>query len=97
MMNVYFRDDVSVRRIVYGTWGGVASDITTVYKGRFVFETKMVRNVQGEMVVSSAYVMLPIMALEHKDKIIYDSKEYSILGIEKKKDFSERYLLVNLA
>jgi len=97
MMNVYFTNDISIRRIVYGTWGGVASDTTTAYKGRFIFETKMVRNLQGEMVVSSAYVMLPIMALEHKDKIIYDGKEYSILGIERKKDFSNRYLLVNLS
>jgi len=95
MMKVYFRDDVTVKSITYDEWGSKTSTDTDC-KGRFIFETKMVRNLQGEQVVSSAYVMLPIMSINHKDKISFEGKDYSILGIEKKKDFSDRYLLINL-
>jgi hypothetical protein len=97
MINAYLTDDITVKKITYGTWGGVAQQINTNMKGRFNFETKLVRNLQGEQVVSTANVILPIIDLQHKDKIEYESKEYSILGIEVKKDFSKRYLLVNLA
>lgn len=97
MIKAYLIDDIVVKRITYGTWGGVAQEIEIDTKGRFNFETKMVRNIQGEQVVSTANVMLPIMDIQHKDKIEYDGKDYSILGIEIKKDFSKRFLLINLA
>ena len=96
MINAYLKDSITVKRVIYGTWGGV-NETPTTYNGRFVYETKMVRNLQGEQVVSTANVILPLMLLAHKDKISYDGKDYSILGIEEKKDFSKKYLLINLA
>ena len=95
-MNVYFNDDIGLKRIVFGTWGGIVSSSTTSLKARFVYETKMVRNLQGEQVVSSAYVMLPVVYVEHADKIIYESKEYNIIGIEKKRDFTTRFYIITL-
>jgi len=96
LINAYLTDDIVIKSIVYGTWGGAtATDIAV--KGRFVFETKMTRDLQGEQVVSTANVFLPMIVLNHKDKIVFEGKEYSILGIERRKDFSNRYLLVNLA
>ncbi len=97
MINIYCTDSLTIRRNTYGTWGGVASYTDVAVKGRFEFKTRMVRNIKGEQVVSSANVYLPMMIIAHKDKIIYNSIEYSILSIEVKKDFSERYILVNLA
>jgi len=96
MVSAYLTDSITVKSIVYGTWGGTTATETAV-KGRFVFETKMTRNLQDEQVVSTANVFLPMMILNHKDKIVFESKEYQILGTERKKDFSNRYLLVNLA
>jgi hypothetical protein len=96
MIKAYLTDDITVRTVVYGTWGGTTpTDVVT--KGRFEFKTKLVRNLQGEQVVSSANVLLEIIVLGHKDKIIYGGVEYSILTIEIKKDFSDKYLLINLA
>lgn len=89
-------DDISIKRITYGTWGGVATSTTTSYHGRFEFKSKLVRNIQGEEVVAIAQVYLPIIELQHKDIIGYNGNEYHIISIEVKKDFSDNYLLVNV-
>lgn len=96
MLNAYMTDDITIQRVSYDTWGS-STPADTVYKGRFVFATKLVRNTAGEQVVSSANVMLPIITLGHQDRIVYNSKMYSILSIELKKDFSNRFLLIYLA
>jgi hypothetical protein len=58
----------------------------------------MVRNMAGEEVISSAFVILPAnTSIGHKDKISYDGKDYTILTIEKKKDFSDRSIIISLA
>lgn len=96
MMNAYFTDTITIKTVTYGIWGG-ATTVSTDLKGRFEFKTRMVRDLQGEQVVSSARVYLPIRTIGHKDKIVYESKEYSILNIEVFKDFSKRYLRVSVA
>ena len=96
MINAYLRDDITIKTITYGEWGE-GLETSTVIQGRIEFRTKMVRNLQGEVVVSNALVYLPLITIGHKDKIIYNEQEYSILSIEEKKDFSSRFLLVNLA
>jgi hypothetical protein len=94
-MNVYMTDDIYIKRVTFDKWGAsIEKKIHT--KGRITFRTKMVRNLDGEQVVSSAEVMLPDITLKHEDKVIYKSKEYSILGIEEQKDFSIRGKKVNL-
>ena len=96
MINAYMTDNITIQRITYGTWG-TSTPTNVATKGRFEFKTKLVRNMAGEQVVSSANVMLPVIILGHQDKVIYDSKTYSILTIELKKDFSNRFLLIYLA
>lgn len=96
MINAYITDTITLKRRVYGTWGG-ATDTESTIKGRFEFKTKMTRNLQGEQVVSTANVILPLMSIEHKDKIVFESKEYTILAIERRKDFNSRFLLIYLA
>lgn len=96
MLNAYMTDDITIQRVSYDTWGtSTPTDVAT--KGRFEFKTKLVRNQSGEQVVSSANVLLPVMTLGHQDKVVYGGITYSILTIELKKDFSNRYLLIYLA
>jgi hypothetical protein len=96
MIKAYLKDNIIIRKIITDQWGvATPSDITK--KGRFEFRTKLVRNLQGEQVASTAKVFLPLLTIEHKDKIVYDSKEYSILTISVIKDFSSRFLKLDLA
>ena len=90
------KEDITVQAIAYGTWG-VSTPTDTIVKGRFEFKTKLVRNQAGEQTVSSANVILPLMVLSHKDKIVYLGVTYSIMAMELKKDFSNRFLLIYLA
>jgi hypothetical protein len=96
LINAYLTDDIIIKTVTYGTWGGVTT-VSTTLKGRFEYKTRLIRDLQGEQVVSSARVYLPIRSISHKDKIVYESKEYSILNIEVFKDFSKRYLRVSVA
>ena len=96
MINAYLTDDITIQRNTFGTWGTSTPTNTTV-KGRFEFKTKLVRNQNGEQVVSSANVMLPVVVLGHQDKIIYNTVTYSIIALELKKDFTNRFLLIYLA
>lgn len=97
MINAYMQDTITVSQVTYDQWGKATKSNTTV-KGRIEFRTKLVRNLQGEQVVSSAKVYLStISGLGHEDKITYDGKEYSILNIEHVKDFSTKFIKVDLA
>ncbi len=96
MLNAYMIDDITIQRIAYGTWG-TSTPTNVLVKGRLEFKTKLVRNAAGEQVVSSANVILPVMVLGHQDKVVYAGVTYSILNIELKKDFSNRFLLIYLA
>jgi len=96
MINAYLKDTITVSTVTLDTWGTATKASATV-KARFEFRTKMVRNLAGEQVISSAKVYLPIMTITHKDKIVYLTKEYSILNIEQVKDFSAKFLKLDLA
>lgn len=96
MINAYMQDNLIIKSTTYDVWG-VPTYTENSAKGYFTFKTKLVRNQAGEQVVSSANVMLPVMTLGHQDKITYAGKDYSILTIELKKDFSNRFLLIYLA
>jgi hypothetical protein len=96
MISAYMTDDITIQRIAYGSWG-TSTPTNVAVKGRFEFKTKLVRNMAGEQVVSSANVILPVMVLGHQDKVVYSGVTYSILTIELKKDFSNRFLLAYLA
>lgn len=95
MINAYLTDQITVKTSTLDKWG-TATESSQVIKGRIDFRTKMVRNLQGEQVVSSAKVYLPTMTIGHKDKIVYNLKEYSILNIEEVKDFSKRFIKLDV-
>ncbi len=96
MINAYMNDTIILKTATLDQWSKVTYDSTTL-RGRFEFKTKMLRNLQGEQVVSSARVFLASRAIDHNDKISYQGIDYSIISIEQVKDFSAKYLRVNLA
>jgi len=97
MISAYMNDVLTISQVTFDQWGK-ATKTDTVIKGRIEFRTKLVRNLQGEQVVSSAKVYLPlIVGLGNEDRITYEGKEYRILNIEQIKDFSKKFLKVDLA
>jgi hypothetical protein len=89
-------DDITIKTATLDTWGR-ATYTETAAKGRFEFRTKLVRNIKGQQVVSTAKLYLATRTLGHEDKIVYDSREYGIISIEQVKDFSAKFLKVDLA
>jgi len=96
MINAYLTDTITIQTVTLDTWG-TATKVSTTAKARFEFRTKLVRNIAGEQVISTAKVYLPIMTITHQDKIVYETKEYSILNIERVKDFSAKFIKLDLA
>jgi hypothetical protein len=97
MINAYLNDTITISQVTYDQWNKVTKVDTNV-KGRIEFRTKLVRNIQGEQVVSSAKVLLPLIdGLGNEDRITYEGKEYRILNVSQVKDFSKKLLKVDLA
>lgn len=96
MINAYLTDDIVVKKVTEDKWG-TKTEKKTLQRGRIEFKTRLVRNLQGEQVVSSATVTLPDIVIDFKDTIEYDNKEYAILNIEHIKDFSKQFIKLGLA
>lgn len=96
MINVYLTDTIVIKKITYDKWGE-SSETTETVKARIEYKTRLIRNFAGEQVVSSARIMLKNRILSHADKINFDDADHSILSIGKEKDFSNQYLMVDVA
>ena len=96
MINAYMNDEITLKTSTLDQWNKATYAETTI-KGRFEYKTKLIRNLQGEQVVSSARVFLADQTIGHNDKIIYGGKEYSILSIEQMKDFSTKFIRIYLS
>lgn len=96
MINAYMTDNLTLRTVTLDKWNAPTNSDVLI-KGRFEFKTKLIRNLQGEQVVSTAVVWLPLTTITHKDKIIYEGVVYSILNITEAKDFSKRFLKLLVA
>lgn len=92
MFRVYCNDKIIVKRGVYNQWGTLTNISNIAVSGRVDFKSKLVRNIQGEQVVSTAEVTIPLMNITHKDKIVFNNFEYSIINIAIKKDFTNKYV-----
>jgi len=90
------------------TWGEPLSGTMVEAKGYVEWKTKLVRNVQGEQVVSSVTVMLPKKidgmgylgrALCHEDRIQIGGENFNraIIAIHTPKAFSGPHYEVSLA
>lgn len=74
-----------------------SSDVSV--KGRWEYKTHLVKNIEGEEVVSSATVLLPesvdvdlARALTHEDMLTFDGVEHAIVAIETPKAFSSFFI-----
>ncbi len=97
MMNAYMTDTITLKTATTDKWGS-KTFVSATMKARIEFKTKLVRNLQGEQVVATAKLYLPkTVVVSHADVISYAGKDYSILNIGYAKDFSNRFLLLDLA
>jgi len=109
MINVYLVDPLTiVKWNGNDTWNEPLSASLIDVKGYIEWKTKLVRNLQGEEVVSSVTVMLPKKidkaaylgrALCHEDRIQIGSEDFdrAIIEIKTPKAFSGGHYEVNLA
>lgn len=97
MINAYLTDNITIKTATVDKWGTKTFSSATT-RGRIEFRTKLVRNLQGEQVVSTAKVYLPpTSTVSYKDVIRYNSVDYTILGIQHAKDFSTKFIKLDLA
>lgn len=92
MIGAYLKDTVTIvrhgTRDQYGTESGTTNEAV---KGFLQWKTRLVLNLQGEEVLSSASVLMRYDAtLTHEDKIIVGGVEHPILAIELVRDLTVR-------
>ena len=97
MLNVYGVDSITiVRDGGFDEWGEPSATTSESVKGYVEWKTHLVRDINGEEVVSSGYVTLSYdSTIDHKDKLTINSTTFSILSIDRLKDFSNRGLMVH--
>lgn len=97
MIETYFNDTIT--HLVAGTpdqWGVVA--YTEVSRRcRIEYKTRLVRNQQGEQVVSNVRVFFASdVTVTHADKFNLDGADRSILRIDKPSSFATQYVQMDL-
>jgi len=97
MLNVYGVDTITLTRDGgYDEWGEPSATTTETIKGYVEWKTHLVRNINGEEEVSAGFVITPYdSTIDHKDKLTINSEAFSILSIERMKDFSNRGLRIH--
>lgn len=100
MLNCYMNDTITVVRLPStptDKWGENKTATEYLRMGRVEWRTSLIRDQQGEEVVSSGYVLMDYDAdITVEDKIKIDSVSYTVLRVEELKDFSKRGLRVYL-
>ena len=108
MINAYMVDPLTIIKWMgQDDWGEPLSGTMVEVKGYVEYKTRLVQNVQGEDVVTSATVMLPKKidgvaylgrALCHEDRILIDGESASraIIAIGTPKAFSGPHYMVAL-
>ena len=110
MINAYCVDDLVISRWNGNNeWNEPLSGTEVCIKGYVEWKTRLVRNLQGEEVVSTVTILIPKKldrpaylgrALSHEDRIIEVNGEAfnrAIIDISKPKDFSNWHYEVALA
>jgi len=90
LINCYLIDDITIKYLSAldqwqePTWSSVA------VKARIEWQDKLIRNAQGEQVISAALVYLAgdILAPTNADRIIIEGIEHVIMRVDRKTDFS---------
>ncbi len=93
MIGAYLVDAVTLKHLTGRDQWQEPTWTTLALMGRVDWSNNLVRNAQGEQVVSAALVYLPgtVAAVTNDDRIIIDGVEHAIIKIEKKVDFSKSH------
>ena len=106
MINAYMVDDLTIVRYGgYDSWQEPLATTDKATKGKVEYKTRMVRNLEGEEVVSSAMVYLHeadtitllSRELSHEDMLKWDGIKHTIIRIDKPKAFSNPHYEVYVA
>ncbi len=99
MISAYLRDSLTIVR--HGTrdeWGTESAATEEAVLGYIEWGTRLVRDIKGEEVASSANILLAYDAtLTHEDRIRIDGVEHPIISIALVKDFTTRAMKVFIA
>jgi len=77
-------------------WGEPGASTSETVKARVEEGNYILRNTEGQDIVSNIRVFMKKRTLQYDYKITYSGNEYSIAKIEHLKDFSMVYLVVYL-
>jgi len=97
MIKAYLKEDVVRIDPQPGDYLEPGIPIRIPQKARITWKNKLVKNPNGEEVVSQVNLMI-----EYSDTLYFDSRfevngvEHGILAIDREQDFSARYLVVYL-
>jgi len=100
MSNAYMTDDITIIRYgEYDSWNQPLATKNVAVKGRIEYKTRLVMNLSGEEVVSSASILFPesidgelFRDLIHEDMLIFDGVEHAIIRINTPKAFSSFFV-----
>jgi len=100
MSGAYDVDEITIVRYGgYDSWNEPLASTDIKVKGKIEYKTRLVRNLEGEEVVSSAKILLPETIddvlgrdLTHEDVLKFDGVEHAILSINKPKAFSSFFV-----
>jgi len=95
MISAYLVDSIIIMKSGgVDEWGEPLPPTETSVKGRIEYKTKLIRDIAGEEVVSSAMVYFEDRDLDHEDKLKFNDVEHVILRIDKPKACSTPHLEV---
>lgn len=80
----------------FDQWNEPEATTDATIDARVIYETRLIRDRNGEQVVSSMQVIVEDQTIGHDDKITVDGTDYDILRIQKLKDFDTRFIKVYL-
>ena len=92
MLRAYMQDPITLKFNIGHVWGEPTWLIPDPILAYVEWKSHLVRNVAGEQVVSRAIVYIIYdRTLTHKDRIIINTIEYTILDLTPGKDFSPNH------
>lgn len=96
MIKSYLIDDITIKNLVSLDQWQEPTWETIAVKGRIEWASKLIRNAQGEQVISAALVYLDsdVAGLTIDDRIIIAGVEHTIMRVNKKTDFSTSHFEV---
>lgn len=100
MNNAYMTDDIRIIRYAgFDSWNQPLTATYVEVKGRIEYKTRLVMNLSGEKVISSATILLPptidakmYRDLMHEDVLRFDGVKHAIIRINTPKAFSSFFV-----